>query len=175
MLVGEIRDAETLTMAVQAALTGHLVFSTLHCNDTAAAAPRLIDMGLEPFLLTSAVLGFVAQRLVRRLCENCCEPVDPPADVLKRLGLEETAGPFYRGVGCEQCRDTGYFGRISTFEVTPLTDELRAAILRSAAAGELRNIARAQGVETLRDDGIRKAREGVTSLEEVLRAVYIED
>jgi type IV pilus assembly protein PilB len=173
VLVGEIRDSETLTMAVQAALTGHLVFTTLHCNDTAAAPPRLCDMGLEPYLLTSSVLGFVAQRLVRRICTQCRQPDDPPADLLKRLGVTG-AGPFYRGAGCESCRGTGYYGRISAFEVMPLTDPLRRAVLRRAAASEFRQIAREQGVESLRDDGIRKAAEGITSLEEVLRAVYIE-
>ncbi|MFQ6099356.1 MAG: GspE/PulE family protein, partial [Armatimonadota bacterium] len=174
ILVGEIRDAETLTMAVQAALTGHLVFTTLHCNDTAAAPPRLIDMGLEPFLLTSSIIGFVAQRLVRRICPNCRQRAQPPPDVLKRLGLEDVSGDFYRGAGCEHCRDTGYYGRISVFEVMPLTDDIRQAILRSASASELRKIAEEQGVESLRDDGIHKARQGITTLEEVLRAVYIE-
>ncbi|MFQ6131894.1 MAG: GspE/PulE family protein [Armatimonadota bacterium] len=175
VLVGEIRDEETLRMAVQASLTGHLVFSTLHCNDTSSAAARLMDMGLEPYLLTSSVLGFLSQRLVRRVCPHCKEPFDPPEDLMRRLGVEDARGIFYKGPGCEKCRHTGYYGRIGVFEVLPVTEAVRQAILREAPASDIRRIAVSEGMQTMRDDGLAKAKAGITALEEVLRAVYIED
>ncbi len=175
ILVGEIRDEETLRMAVQAALTGHLVFSTLHCNDAGSAASRMIDMGLEPYLLTSAVIGCISQRLVRRICPRCKEPVTPSADVRARLKLNGGEGPFHRGAGCDRCRHTGYFGRVGVFEVMPMTEPVRRAILHRPTASDVRRIAAAEGMESMRTDGIRKACDELTTLEEVLRAVYIED
>lgn len=162
-------------MAVQASLTGHLVFSTLHCNDTSTAAARLVDMGLEPYLLTSSVVGFVSQRLVRRVCPECRESFQPPQDLLERLGMADGPRLFWRGKGCEKCRQTGYYGRIGVFEVLPVTEAIRQAILRQAPASDIKRIAVREGMQTMRDDGLSKAKAGITALEEVLRAVYIEE
>jgi len=175
ILVGEIRDPETLEMAIHSALTGHLVFSTLHCNDAAAAAARMVDMGAEPFLVATAISGIVSQRLVRRICDKCREPA--PADDMARmhLHLAEEDAVYYRGTGCPHCRGIGYLGRISVFEVVPLTAEIQQAIMRKASAGEIRAIIREIDAPTLLDDGLEKARAGITSLDEVLRAVYVDN
>jgi type II secretory ATPase GspE/PulE/Tfp pilus assembly ATPase PilB-like protein len=174
VMVGEIRDPETMQMAIQAALTGHLLFSTLHCNDAAGAPVRLIDMGAEPFLVASSMSAVIAQRLVRRICEKCKEPHHPAPALLGRLGITDPNPVFYRGRGCDNCRGTGYRGMIAVFEMLTIGDALRAAIVRKAPASDIRRLAREAGCRSLRDDGLRKAREGVTSVEEVLRAVYIE-
>jgi len=175
IMVGEIRDTETLQMAIQASLTGHLVFSTVHCNDAAAAAARLIDMGMEPFLITSSVIGIVAQRLVRRICPHCREPYRPSEELCRRLGLPDPNVLFFRGRGCSDCRDTGYHDRISVFEILIPTQKMREAILRRESASTIRQLAREAGVPSLQDDGLEKVLAGVTSVEEVLRAVYVEE
>ena len=174
MMVGEIRDPETMQMAIQSALTGHLLFSTLHCNDAAGAAVRLIDMGAEPFLVASSLCVVIAQRLVRRICTKCKEPYQAAPAILGRLGVSDAHPSFYHGRGCDDCRGTGYRGMVAVFEIMPVEDSVRSAIVRKASAPEIRRIARDMGIRSLRDDGIEKAREGVTSVEEVLRAVYVE-
>jgi general secretion pathway protein E/type IV pilus assembly protein PilB len=170
VLIGEIRDRETADIAVQASLTGHLVFSTLHTNDAPGAATRLIDMGIEPYLVTSAVEMIAAQRLVRLICPKCKGPDTAPdhAALRDQLGaaLPEV---FYRGTGCRDCQGTGYRGRTGVFELMPMTDEVRALILDHASAGAVRKVAMAQGMSSLRDDGWRLVREGRTTVEEVLR------
>jgi type IV pilus assembly protein PilB len=174
IMVGEIRDLETLEMAIHSALTGHLVLSTLHCNDAAAAAARMVDMGAEPFLVSSAVNGIVAQRLVRRICDHCKTPAPVLPEARQKLGLPEDGTTYYHGTGCSNCRGTGYMGRISVFEVIPNNESMQQAIIRKAPASEIRNILRNCGFTTLREDGLEKARTGVTTLEEVLRAVYVD-
>ncbi len=174
ILVGEIRDPETLDMAIHSALTGHLVFSTLHCNDAAAAAARMVDMGAEPFLISSAVSAILAQRLVRRICERCKE-VAPVTDIMRRqLELSDDGTTYYHGAGCEYCRNTGYTGRMSVFEVVPVSEPIQQAIIRKASAAEIRGIIREAGIPNLRDDGLAKARAGLTSLDEVVHAVYLD-
>ncbi len=171
IMVGEIRDEETARTAIQAALTGHLVFSTLHTNDSCAAVTRLINMGIEPYLLGAALNMVLAQRLVRRICPKCREQYDPPRTVrraVERMGFEiET---FYRGVGCRGCRNTGFSGRIAIHELLVLDDELRDLVATGPSLGAIRVLARSKGMVTLRYDGFRKVREGITTLEEVLRA-----
>jgi type II secretory ATPase GspE/PulE/Tfp pilus assembly ATPase PilB-like protein len=174
IMVGEIRDPETLEMAVQAALTGHLVFSTLHCNDAAGAAARCIDMGLEPFLLTSSVIAIMAQRLVRKICPHCKVTERCSVELGERLEIE--AGTvLYRGTGCEQCRSTGYQGRLAVFELMKLTEELKALIHRKESASTIRRRALEAGMVSLRQDAIRKVLAGMTTPEEVFRSVYLED
>jgi type II secretory ATPase GspE/PulE/Tfp pilus assembly ATPase PilB-like protein len=174
IMVGEIRDPETLEMAVQAALTGHLVFSTLHCNDAAGAAARCIDMGLEPFLLTSSVIAIMAQRLVRKICPNCkvSEPCTP--ELAERLEIEPGTR-LYRGQGCDQCRSTGYQGRLAVFELMKLNENLKAMIHRKESASTIRRAALQEGMVSLRQDAIRKVLQGQTTPEEVFRSVYLED
>ncbi len=174
LMIGEIRDTETLHMAIRCALTGHMVFSTVHCNDAAATPARLIDMDAEPFLLASCLTAVVAQRLVRCICRNCKEQYTPSASVYHSLGLEPEMGPVYRGVGCNQCRGTGYWGRRAVFEVMAVTDEVRDAILRGVPAAGIRDLIRRASVPSLRADGIWKAQTGVTTLEEVLRVTQLE-
>jgi type II secretory ATPase GspE/PulE/Tfp pilus assembly ATPase PilB-like protein len=174
IMVGEIRDLETLEMAIHSALTGHLVLSTLHCNDAAAAAARMVDMGAEPFLVSSAVNGIVAQRLVRRICDQCKEQAVVSDEARQKLDLPSDGAVFYLGRGCSACRGTGFMGRISVFEVIPNNESIQQAIIRKAPASEIRNIMRNCGFTTLRDDGLDKARAGVTTLEEVMRAVYVD-
>jgi len=170
VLVGEIRDHETADIAVQASLTGHLVFSTLHTNDAPGAATRLIDMGVEPYLVTSSVEIIVAQRLVRLICPKCKAP-DPSAD--RAMLADEMDGKlpevFYRGTGCRHCQESGYRGRTGVFEMMPMTDEIRALILEHAPSGTVRKVALQQGMSSLRDDGWRLVREGRTTIEEVMR------
>lgn len=172
MMVGEIRDLETAEIAVEASLTGHLVLSTLHTNDAPTAITRLIDMGVEPFLVSASLIGVLAQRLVRTLCPHCKEPYKPPAEGLRRLGLtpEEVEGvTFYRGRGCEYCRHTGYYGRTGIFELMVVNEEIAELIVRRAPLGEIREAAKANGMKTLMEDGLRKAMAGITTIEEVLR------
>jgi len=178
ILVGEIRDLETAEIAIQAALTGHLVFSTLHTNDAASAVTRLIDMGVEPFLVSSSVNAILAQRLVRKLCPHCKEPFVPSPEYLTRAGL--SPGRFgdrklYRGRGCPECLNTGYMGRVGIFELMILGDALRTLILRTSDAGQIKKQAIASlatGMRTLRQDGLRKVLDGVTTLEEVFRVTH---
>jgi len=170
ILVGEIRDSETAQIAVQASLTGHLVFSTLHTNDAPGALTRLIDMGVEPYLVASSLEMALAQRLVRVLCPDCKqEDTSPAAHAFKeQIGLD-AAQPLYRAVGCEACRQTGFYGRRAVFEVMDLNDELRELILKSSSTGQIRDVARRYGLRSLSEDGWRLVREGVTTVDEVLR------
>jgi len=174
VMVGEIRDVETAEVAVQASLTGHLVFSTLHTNDAPSAITRLIDMGVEPYLITSSVIGIVAQRLVRVLCPHCKRPYETDAEeYIERLMLPEGVAPpgkqvYYQAVGCEKCRETGFQGRISLFEVMFMTEAIKRLTLQRAASYELKKQAIADGMLTLQHAGWLKARNGITTLEEVL-------
>ena len=171
ILIGEIRDAETAEIAIQASLTGHLVFSTLHTNDAPSATTRLIDMGIEPFLISSSVLSILAQRLVRILCKDCRAVDHPDADVVKALGGEQVleSGTFYKPVGCPTCLSTGYIGRSGIYEFMVIDDDLRLMINRRADSNELKQMARKKGMLTLREDAIQKASQGITSVAEVLR------
>jgi general secretion pathway protein E len=175
ILVGEIRDLETAEIAIQSALTGHLVFSTLHTNDAASAITRLIDMGVEPFLVSSAVNAIMAQRLVRKICPHCREAYVPPNAFLERVGLSpiKFAGrELYRGVGCAQCLQTGYKGRVGIYELMNLTPAMKSLILSTSDAGQIKKQALsslATGMMTLRQDGLRKVLAGLTTLEEVFR------
>ncbi|MGH7278211.1 MAG: GspE/PulE family protein, partial [Candidatus Rokuibacteriota bacterium] len=171
ILVGEIRDLETAEIAIQAALTGHLVFSTLHTNDAPAAITRLQDMGVEPYLLSSVLEGVLAQRLVRKICTACRVPEVPsPAD-LEALGMPDTAPEkkLWRGAGCDECRNTGYRGRTGIYELFAITEDVRSLTLRRASSREIRRHAIEAGMVTLRLDGWRLAGKGVTTIEEVLR------
>jgi general secretion pathway protein E len=174
VMVGEIRDVETAEVAVQASLTGHLVFSTLHTNDAPSAITRLIDMGVEPYLITSTVIGVLAQRLVRVLCPHCKQPYETDAEeYIERLMLPEHAKPkgkqiYYRAVGCEKCRETGFMGRTSLYETMVMTEAVKRLTLQRAAAYELKKQAIADGMTTLQHAGWKKALAGVTTLEEVL-------
>jgi type II secretion system protein E len=170
LLIGEIRDAETATIAVQASLTGHLVFSTLHTNDAPGALTRLVDMGVEPYLVASSLEAVLAQRLVRVLCPHCRQVDTSPATLALAAELKLPAGtPIYRAVGCRECRQTGYHGRRAIFEWMDTTPEIRRLILKSASSGEIRDVARKAGMRTLSEDGWRLVRLGVTTPEEVLR------
>ncbi len=172
IMVGEVRDLETAEIAIQASLTGHLVFSTLHTNDAAGAFTRLLDMGVEPFLVASAVAGVVAQRLVRRLCPACRQPVEVDPVLLRESGFPVEAddvGRVMGAVGCEPCIKTGFHGRSGIFEILQVTEEIQAQVVARASAGDIRHQALRQGMKTLRDDGWIKVREGVTTVEEVLR------
>ncbi len=172
ILVGEIRDLETAEIGVKAALTGHLVLSTLHTNDAPSTIGRLLDMGVEPFLVSSSLIMTVAQRLVRCICPDCKEPVELPPEALTDLGVpEEETYDFqcYKGAGCSKCSNIGYRGRLSLFEVMPMDDEVKELTLRRAPANEIRRAAVQTGMKTLRQSGIAKIKQGVTTIEEVLR------
>jgi type IV pilus assembly protein PilB len=176
LMVGEVRDHETATIGVQAALTGHLVFATLHTNDAASALTRLVEMGVEPFLVASALECVVAQRLCRRLCSKCAEGYRPDADMLKQLdGFPSTPGrgvpTLYRATGCNACSGTGFLGRVAIVEVLRLSDELRRLTVERYPAEDIKKHAVAEGMRTLREDGLLKVLEGMTSIEEVLRVV----
>jgi type IV pilus assembly protein PilB len=171
VMVGEIRDSETAEIAIRAALTGHQVFSTLHTNDSTGAVTRLLDMGVEAFLISSSLEGVLAQRLVRRVCAHCQEQSTPPAGMrekLEALGGRKVEGVFYRGKGCEECRGTGYRGRIGIFELLAVNPELREMILQRRSNAELKAAAQ-KTMMTMHQDALLKAAEGVTTLEEILR------
>ncbi len=173
IMVGEMRDREAAEIAIQAALTGHLVFSTLHTNDAAAGVTRLVDMGIEPYLVAATVLGIVAQRLVRVVCDRCAVDVDPDCDVLARAAIGQTvvlAPRFRRGRGCDACAGTGYRGRTGVYELMPMTPELRDAVVRGVPLATLRTLAGERGMTSLRAGAWAKACAGVTTLDEVLRA-----
>lgn len=174
IMVGEIRDSETAEIAVQSALTGHLVLSTLHTNDAPSAITRLFDLGIEPFLIASALEGIIAQRLVRKICPHCKEEYRPSKEELKELGLSGDH-TFYRGRGCEQCMGTGYRGRTGIFEVLEVDEEIKKLIVKTQSATDIRNFARARGFKSMLEDGIRKVLSGITTPEEVLRAVKAEE
>ena len=171
LMVGEIRDSETAEIAIRAALTGHQVFSTLHTNDSAGAVTRLLDMGVEAFLISSSLEGVLAQRLVRRICERCrTEWAVPPAmrDKLAALGARRVEGRFYHGKGCEECRGTGYRGRVGMFELLAIGPELRELILQRRSSAEIKAAA-TRTMITMHQDALQKAAEGITSLEEIVR------
>ncbi len=173
ILVGEIRDLETAEIAIQASLTGHLVFSTLHTNDAASAFVRLVDMGVEPYLVSSTVEAVMAQRLVRVLCSACKEPYEPdPADLPDDFPYEPGM-TLYRPVGCRECRNTGYRGRVGIFELLLTDDRIRELTVERASAVAIFNAARASGMRTLREDGWIKVRNGLTTVEEVLRVAVV--
>ena len=172
IMIGEIRDLETATHAVQAALTGHLVFSTLHTNDAVSTIIRLEDLGLEPFLIASTMLGALAQRLVRRICPHCAEPYTADGAALRKLGFPVNAQEtveLKRGKGCLQCRNTGFLGRLGVFEIFPMSDQLKKLISGKAHDSELRQTAVREGMTTLREDAWRKVLAGLTTVEEALR------
>jgi len=170
IMVGEIRDEETARTAIQAALTGHLVFSTLHTNDACSAITRLINMGVEPYLIGAALNAILAQRLVRRVCPKCTEPYEPPRTIrktLQRMGYEFEQ--FNKGVGCKHCRNTGFKGRIGVHELLVVDDQLRDAVVSDPTIGNIRRIASGNSMVTLAHDGFRKVREGITTVEEIFR------
>ena len=173
IMVGEIRDRETAEMAIQAALTGHLVLSTLHTNDAASSLTRLIDMGVEPFLVASSVVGILAQRLVRVLCPTCKAPYQPTAEAAAELGLAAGAS-LSRGAGCASCGQRGYKGRQGIFELLPMTEAVKNLIVSKAPAHLIRETVRQAGMRTLREDGLAKALAGMTAAEEVLRVTQLE-
>jgi len=172
ILVGEIRDLETAEIAIQAALTGHLVFSTLHTNDSASAVTRLIDMGIEPFLVTSSVIAILAQRLVRNVCNECKEEYVPDQESLENIGItpEMSSGKkIYRAKGCQSCLNTGYKGRTGIFELMILDDAIKSLILKTSDSNAIKKKAVNQGMKTLRQDGAMKVLNGITTVEEILR------
>ncbi len=177
IMVGEIRDRDTAEIAIQASLTGHLVLSTIHTNDAPSATTRLVDMGIEPFLISSALMGVLAQRLVRTICTHCKEAYNPPPEALHRLGVESEEGEevvFYRGKGCDRCKASGYRGRIGLFEMMVLSEPIRQLVLKGSSASEIRAQAVSEGMRTLGEDGIFKVLEGSTTVDELLRVVFVE-
>ena len=173
IMVGEIRDRDTAEIAIRAALTGHLVFSTIHTNDSASTITRLLDMGIEPFLVSSSVEGIVAQRLIRRLCKKCRRPVNLDHEFLKEHGfpIEKLLpiDPIYEAVGCDECRGTGFKGRSAIFEIMPITDEVRPLVVANATASSIKQAALNAGMKTLRQDGWDKVLQGVTTVDEIIR------
>lgn len=170
IMIGEIRDKETADIAIHAALTGHLVFSTLHTNDAPSAATRLIDMRVEPFLAASAIIGVVAQRLVRTLCDSCKKEYRPSKELKEEIGLKDDKEySFYKEVGCRKCRDTGYQARTGVFELIIPDDEIKDLITKKVSADTIRDAAVRAGMKTLRDDALEKVIAGVTSVSELLR------
>lgn len=172
IMIGEVRDEETASMAIQSSLTGHLVFSTLHTNDSAGAISRLLDFGVEPYLVSSSLVGIMAQRLLRRICEDCKQPYEPSAHELRELGIGPDGGDIsqlYIGAGCGKCFDTGYRGRVGVYELMILGEEIRELIYTRQSAGVIKKKAIELGLQTLRMDGIRKVSEGTTTIAEVLR------
>lgn len=174
IMIGEIRDTETAQIAVQAALTGHLVLSTLHTNDAASALTRLIDMGIEPFLISSSVIGVIAQRLVRVICEKCKEEYVPSEGILYGLKIKDRLNndskiKLYRGKGCSFCKNTGYYGRTSIYELIVLDEEIKSLIVTKASSNVINELALKNGMKTLKDSGMEKVLQGITTIEEVLR------
>ena len=175
ILVGEIRDSETVTIAIEAALTGHLVFSTIHTNDAAGAITRLLDMQIEPFLISSSLIGVLAQRLVRTICEKCRESYSVDTEVLKKLGVKTEQTKFYRGKGCMECKRTGYIKRIGLYELLLVDEEIRRLIISKGSNKEIKAAALKKGMVSMRIDGMRKAEKGITTIEEVLKATMEEE
>ena len=176
IMVGEIRDGETAEIAIQSALTGHLVFSTLHTNDSFGALTRLVDMGIEPFLVSSSIIAVIAQRLVRVVCPACREDDTPPHEELARVGLDrsELAGPIYRAKGCRLCRTTGYRGRIAINELMLVDDDIRALVMKHSDASSIRRLAVSKGMKLLRQNGGERVIQGQTTVEELLRVTQEE-
>jgi type IV pilus assembly protein PilB len=170
IMVGEIRDRDTAEIGIQAALTGHLVLSTLHTRDAPSAITRLVDMGIEPFMISAAIDCVVAQRLARTLCTQCKRPTQLPAETVAAHDLAD--GTPFDAVGCIRCAGTGYHGRIGLYEVMPITDEIRALVLARGSVDEIRATAVAHGMRTMRDDGINKVKLGLTTLPEIGRVSY---
>ncbi len=175
ILVGEIRDRETAEIAFRAAMTGHMVLSTLHTNTALSTVYRLLDLGIEPFLVSSCLNLVVAQRLVRRVCPNCQEAYTPEAKVLERLGWDDSAAVFTRGKGCDECGRTGYLGRVGLFEMLPVTPDVAEAISQKATEAWLLKVGRAAGMRLLVEDAKLKIKRGITTVEEVLRVVHFRD
>jgi len=169
IMVGEIRDRETAEIAIHAALTGHLVFATLHTNDAAGAATRLIDMGIEPFLIASSALAILGQRLARKICDRCKKPYAATPELLKSLGIATGNVTFYRGEGCPACKKTGYQGRVGLYELMDMTEAVREQIISKASSSAIKITASQSGFKTLRQEGLVKAAAGLTTVEEVLR------
>lgn len=171
IMVGEIRDLETAEISIQAALTGHLVFSTLHTNDAPSSLTRLIDMGVEPFLISSSVIGIIAQRLVRMICKDCKQSYTPSKEVVDKIGVQLPKGElkFYKGAGCKSCKNTGYKGRMGIFEMLMLSDKIRDLILAKTSSTQIKKVAQEAGMRTLREDGIEKVLAGLTTIDEVIR------
>ena len=179
IMVGEIRDLETAEIAINAALTGHLVLSTLHTNDAPGAVVRLGNMGVEPFLISSSIIGVLAQRLVRVVCPSCKEYYVPPPDFLSSLAVNGASLPegakLARGAGCQECNQLGYRGRTAVYEVMRMSDPLREAVLQKKSAVAVRELARHEGMKTMKESALAKAVQGVTSAEEILRVIYVEE
>ncbi|MGE4159855.1 MAG: type II secretion system ATPase GspE [Planctomycetota bacterium] len=179
IMVGEIRDRETANIAIESALTGHLVLSTVHTNDAAGAVTRLIELGVEPFLVASSVLCIAAQRLVRVICPSCRVAVDPDPAVLKAVGAslkDIPGGKLYQGTGCGDCMNTGYMGRTGIYELFPMTDSVRELVMQRASSAQIKRMAiERSGMRTLRQDGVDKALQGVTTIEEVLKKTQIDE
>jgi type II secretory ATPase GspE/PulE/Tfp pilus assembly ATPase PilB-like protein len=178
IMVGEIRDHETAQIAVESALTGHLVLSTIHTNDAPGGLTRLTEMGVEPFLTASATVGIMAQRLVRRLCDNCKQAYTPKPAILKKLGLDHGGAQkqrvFYQGAGCQKCKNSGYKGRQGIYELMQLNQEIRELTLKNASSDQIKRAAYNNGMRSLRRDGLIKALKGITSLEEVFRVTNLD-
>jgi type IV pilus assembly protein PilB len=174
-MIGEIRDQETALIAVESALTGHMVLSTLHTNDAPSAITRLTEMGLETFLISSAVDSIVCQRLARLLCPKCKEEYQPSLEALNRISFPLEEGEdlptLYRAKGCDYCSNTGYRGRAGIFEVMLMSDEIERLTVERANTEEIRKVAMAEGMKTLREEGLLKAKQGLTSIEEVMRVI----
>ena len=173
MLIGEVRDTETAKIAVEAALTGHLVLSTLHTNDSSSAFGRLIDMGVEPYLVSSALDSVLAQRLARKICDRCREARIASPEIVQQMGFDPDDGPMtiYRAVGCKACTSTGYRGRLAVNETLLVSEEMQRMIVEHRPSDEIKRVAVSQGMKTLRQDGMEKVRLGLTTLEEILRVV----
>jgi type IV pilus assembly protein PilB len=174
-MVGEIRDTETAEIAIRSALTGHLVFSTVHTNDAPSTIMRLVDMGIERYLIASSLVLILAQRLVRKICPHCKEKIDVPPNALKEIGFNEEEAKtisVYKGKGCEKCNNTGYKGRVAIYEVMPISDKIRDMILHEASMNEIKQQAIAEGMSTLRMSGLKKIKEGITTIEEVMNATF---
>jgi type II secretory ATPase GspE/PulE/Tfp pilus assembly ATPase PilB-like protein len=177
IMIGETRDQETAQIAIQASLTGHLVLSTLHTNSAPATITRLLDMGVEPYLIASSVVLVMAQRLVRKLCENCKKPYKPSIDVLRSIGLSEKDAQgitFYQAVGCEECLNLGYKGRLAIYELMQMTNDIAKLTIDRADTSRLRKQAVADGMTLLIQDGLRKIKQGLTTIDEVLSVATIE-
>ena len=178
IMVGEIRDLVTAEIAIQASLTGHLVFSTLHTNDAAGAVTRLIDMGVEPFLVASSVNAILAQRLVRMICSRCKEQYAPLPEELEEVGIDIKdlpEGGLWRGAGCAHCLGTGYLGRTGIYELLIVSDSIKATVLRNPDSGSIKKAALSEGMRTLRQDGAGKVLKGIVTIEEVLRVTQEEN
>ena len=176
VMVGEIRDVETADISIRAAMTGHLVFSTLHTNDAVGGITRLLDMDVEPFLLASVVKAFIAQRLVRTICPDCKAPVGYPVDYLNEIGaIVSPDFKYFRGQGCDNCRQTGYRGRMAIYEICVVTEPLRRLVIRKATGSEMKQRAILDGMTTLRQDGWRRVAQGMTTVEEVVRVTQTDE